>query len=139
VVEAAFDQQTLATLIVGASQKIDVLWQIFIALHFGIFTLLLFNKSELTIIAKGFALFGYSFIFSINFGALQGTYQILAGLHEQLRKDFGGVSEKFAPILRESFLSADFSSRHDWLYATHGIAFAMVAIIIFGRQSLIRD
>ena len=137
--ETAFDQQSLTMLIVGASAKIDTLWQIFIALHFGVFTLLLFNKSYLRFPGKVIAIAGYAAMLTINYGALNSTYNNLNGLQQQFRKDFGTPSKKFVPILRKNFLEVNLSNRTQLLYATHGAALALVSIIIFFGNFLVNN
>ncbi|MGD9784667.1 MAG: hypothetical protein AB7E80_01625 [Hyphomicrobiaceae bacterium] len=139
--ETAFDQQSLTALMVGASAKLDALWELFTLLHFGVFTLLLLhrNKAGLTGSGKAIALAGYLVMLGINFGALSGTYRNLDGLQQQFRKDFGNAPTKFVPTLRQSFVEADFSNRQMWLYGTHGGALLIVIIVIFGARFLVNE
>lgn len=139
--ETAFDQQSITTLLVGASAKLDTLWQIFIALHFGVFTLLLLHRSKAGLRGAGkvVALVGYIVMLGINFGALSGTYQNLDGLQQQFRKDFATPSTKFVPALRRSFIEADFSNRQSLLYGTHGGALIIVMLVIFGARFLVSE
>ncbi len=134
--EAAFDQQSITALMVGASAKLDVLWQIFILLHFGVFTLLLIHQAVLNRWGQLAAALGYGFVMTINFLALTGTYRVLDALHQQFRNDFGGAVEKFVPALRDTFLNADLSGRPSLLFLSHGIA-GLIVVIAIVRSGLL--
>jgi hypothetical protein len=135
----AFDQQSLATLLVGASAKLDVLWQIFIALHFGIFTLFMINRVRMKPLGKVLAMSGYIVVLGVNYGALAGTYRNLDGLQQQLRKDYAANTEVFSPDLYKSFVSAEFSGRQALLYGTHGAALIFVMLLIWAPKWLVHD
>lgn len=135
--ETGFDQQSITALMVGASGKLDTLWQIFILLHFGIFTLLLIHQAVLSRIGQLAATVAYGLVMFINFSALSGTYKILDALHQQFRKDFGASAGKFVPALQESFVNADLSTRPSLLLVTHGLAGLIVLYAIVRSGDLI--
>ncbi|MDX2265350.1 MAG: hypothetical protein NW215_10305 [Hyphomicrobiales bacterium] len=135
---AGIDQSALIALIVGASSKLDVLWQLFIGLHFGVFALLLIHKLTLTLPGRAVALAGYLMFLGINFNALAGTYTVLHAAHDQFRKDYGRAAA-YAPTFKRSFVDADLSDRPQVLMFTHGFAFLIVAICLFRTKSVVSD
>jgi len=136
--ETAFDQQSITALMIGASAKLDVLWQIFILLHFGVFTLLLIHRTVLKWPGQLAAAIGYGFVMTINFLALSGTYRVLDALHQQFRKDFGSDATKFVPALQETFLNASLAERPQLLFLSHGIA-ALIVVVAIWRASALAD
>lgn len=135
--ETAFDQQSITALMIGASAKLDVLWQIFILLHFGVFTLLLIHNTVLRWPGQIAAAIGYGFVMTINFLSLSGTYRVLDALHQQFRKDYGTDPSKFVPALQDTFLNASLAERPQLLFLSHGIAAVIVVTAIWRASALV--
>ena len=129
-------EQTLVEAIMQARSQLDFLWQFFVTVQIAIFALVfIYDEAvdNLNVLARSLAILGIGIFGWINGNALRGAYNLLDAMHQQFRADYGQI-ERFQSAFYKQFVMADYSGRDVMLMATHGLAFAVVAMtLLFPR------
>jgi len=123
--------------LVMVSNKIDGLWQMYIAVHLGIFWLLFFMHRPLLAVERIIALIAYTFFSAVNGKALTDTYALLNNLRLDLLDNF---PEAFARVPETAALmqSVDYTDRTMLILISHGMAWVLVVLTLGFRNSMIR-
>lgn len=126
--------------IIDTRTQIDFIWQVFITVHIALFALVfLYSEavSQWNVAARIMALAGIALFDWINGKALVSTYLLLDAMQDQYRALYGQV-ERFQPKFYEHFVLAQYADRPDMVLITHGMAFAVVFIVLVARHLINR-
>ena len=126
----------LLTASISIGNKIDVLWNIFIAVHLAIFTLyhfvtrggILLTRSEKILAGSSYFVF-----LLLNGNALNSSYTLLSEIDIYLQYVLS-LPENAAIFFRYYYLTLDYSLRPGVVIATHVFAFAVVMFGVVFRQ-----
>ena len=132
------NEGALMTGLVGAGEKIDTLWNMFITVHMAIFGFYLLNRRQLGWSEVVVAFIGYLGFAWINANALIYTYELLNGYHAQFRIQYDGTG-KLAKTLYAGIIEKDFSNRATIVWSVHSAATVIVAVALYnlcGRPDL---
>lgn len=125
---------------IAIGNKIDVLWNIFIAVHFGIFTLYHFvtrKKFNLTYYERAVFVIAYSFFLFLNGNALRTSYRLLYEIDEFLQMLLASP-ENTSITFAVYYNSIDYSARPILVVFTHLSAFTSVMLGVLFRHKLLR-
>jgi len=133
-------------LIIAASDKIDVLWQLFIQVHIAVFALIFIKSKkfdETPRVWVRLSFIAYAIFLGLNFISLFGAYENLTNLHLQLAQHVSEPShiaflpthDLLHPALKATWVNADFSSRKYLLMAIHGYAFVTIFAALFLKKT----
>lgn len=122
-----FTQQFLVETWIAVGNKIDVLWNMFIAIHFAVFGFIftITHNRSLRIHEKLVAMVAYSIFLYINFNALLSSYEFLQALTLQYQNSFL-ESTKLTPSLKAYIEGLDYSHKVGQLALTHGFGLVIV-------------
>ena len=126
--------------IVETRTQIDFIWQVFITVHIALFALLFIYSEAINTwnaMARIFALLGVALFDWINGKALVQTYLLLDAMQDQYRFLYGQV-DRFQPKFYEHFVLAQYADRPDMVMITHGLAFAVVFVVLVARHLIHR-
>lgn len=126
--------------IIDTRTQIDFIWQVFITVHIALFALVFLYSdavAQWNTAARLMALAGIALFDWINGKALVSTYLLLDAMQDQYRALYGQV-ERFQPKFYEHFVLAQYTDRPDMVLITHGMAFAVVFIVLVARRLINR-
>lgn len=126
--------------IIDTRTQIDFIWQVFITVHIALFALVfLYSETvaQWNVAARTMALAGIALFDWINGKALVSTYLLLDAMQDQYRVLYGQV-ERFQPKFYEHFVLAQYTDRPDMVLITHGMAFAVVFVVLVARHLINR-
>lgn len=125
----SMSEEALMTGLVGAGEKVDALWNMFITVHMAIFGFYLLNKRKLGWPEVAVAFVGYLGFAWINANALIYTYDLLGGFYAQYRIQYGNP-DRFAKLLYSALIDKEFSSRASVVWSVHAAAICIVAVAL---------
>ncbi len=133
-------ESVLIEAIIDTRTQIDFIWQVFITVHIALFALVfLYSETvaQWNVAARTMALAGIALFDWINGKALVSTYLLLDAMQDQYRVLYGQV-ERFQPKFYEHFVLAQYTDRPDMVLITHGMAFAVVFVVLVARHLINR-
>lgn len=133
-------ESVLIEAIIDTRTQIDFIWQVFITVHIALFALVFLYSEAVTqwnVAARIMALTGIALFDWINGKALVSTYLLLDAMQDQYRALYGQV-ERFQPKFYEHFVLAQYADRPDMVLITHGMAFAVVFVVLVARHLINR-
>ena len=133
-------ESVLIEVIIGTRTQIDFICQVFITVHIALFALVFLYSEAVTqwnVAARIMALTGIALFDWINGKALVSTYLLLDAMQDQYRALYGQV-ERFQPKFYEHFVLAQYADRPDMVLITHGMAFAVVFVVLVARHLINR-
>lgn len=133
-------ESVLIEAIINTRTQIDFIWQVFISVHIALFALVfLYSETvaQWNVAARTMALTGIALFDWINGKALVSTYLLLDAMQDQYRALYGQV-ERFQPKFYEHFVLAQYADRPDMVLITHGMAFAVVFVVLVARHLINR-
>ncbi len=122
-------EEALMTGLIGAGEKVDTLWNMFITVHMAIFGFYLLNKRKLGWPEVSVAFVGYLGFAWINANALIYAYDLLGGFYAQYRIQHGNP-ERFAKMLYSVLIDKEFANRATVVWSVHGAAICIVALAL---------
>jgi hypothetical protein len=121
---------------IAIGSKVDVLWNIFIGIHFAIFTLYHlitrrgFNMSVHERLVCGLS---YSVFIFLNGNALRSSYQLLAAIDMYLQRLLS-LPENSEITFGTYYQTIDYSTRPTLVLVTHSLAFLAVMLGVLLRH-----
>lgn len=122
-------EEALMTGLLGAGEKVDTLWNMFITVHMAIFGFYLLNKRKLGWPEVAVAFVGYLGFAWINANALIYAYDLLGGFYAQYRIQYGNP-DRFAKMLYSALIDREFANRTTVVWSVHGAAICIVALAL---------
>lgn len=129
-------QAVLETLIQTGNQ-IDSQWSMYIVVHLGLFWFFFLVHRPLLLIERAIALCAYAGFVFINGNALLNTYNFLEAMRQDLLNQFSSELAQ-TPLMADILTSFHYGGREDLIMITHCGAFAVVALLIVFRNTMIR-
>jgi hypothetical protein len=122
--------------LVETGNQIDSAWSMYIVVHLGLFWFFFLVHRPLLFIERVVALFAYGAFAFINGNGLLTTYTFLEALRSDIVANFGRELAN-APSTARALAEAYFGDRQEMIFITHGIAFAIVAVFVMFRNTII--
>lgn len=120
--------------------KIDVLWNVFITVHFGIFTLYYFisrAEFELFLLEKLVCSISYTVFLFLNGNALRVSYMLLEGIDRHIVKILQTYkADHFA--FKQIYIDLDFTTRPTLILITHFSLFVSINFAIYLSRYIIQ-
>jgi hypothetical protein len=121
----------MLTSAIAIGDKIDVLWNVFVTVHFGIFTLYYLITRlgfKLRIYERVVSITAYSVFLFLNGSALKASYQFLEALNSGIKELLQATSPPVLPLAR-FYETLNYSSRPSMVIVIH---LAMFLAIVLG-------
>ncbi len=128
------DETTLVSSIISIGNEIDVLWNMFAAIHIPFIAFIVIYRDRLLGMSEIFV--GYiayvGFVW-INGRALTNTYLLLDAFHSQYKVSFG-AKERFIDDLYNTFVLTSYADRTNVVLTTHTGAVIIVFLSMISKH-----
>jgi hypothetical protein len=128
---------SLLEALVSTGNQIDSEWSMYIVVHLGLFWFFFLIHRPLLFLERGIALFAYGAFAYINGNSLIGTYNLLEAMRSDLVTRFRDALVN-TPQMARVLAAESYGAREELIYVTHGAAFAVVALLLIFRNTIIR-
>lgn len=122
---------------IQTGNQIDNQWSMYIVVHLGLFWFFFLVHRPFLFVERAVALFAYGAFAVINGGALTNSYNFLEAMRLDILNGFQGQLAN-TPRLENALEVTNFADKGEIILITHGVAFAVVAVFLLFRNSMIR-
>jgi hypothetical protein len=122
---------------VETGNQIDSEWSMYIVVHLGLFWFFFLVHRPLLFVERAIALFAYGAFAYINGNSLISTYNMLEAMRSDLVANFRDALAN-TPATANELAQNYYGGRDELILVTHGVAFAVVALLLIFRNVIIR-